>query len=64
MFSRRWPSRANGYRAGRQEREVVFVGTQRGIEARLVPEAGFPLETIRSAGLKGIGGMTLGAQCR
>src|SRR5260370_17856350 len=39
------------------EREVVFVGTQRGIEARLVPEAGFPLETIRSAGLKGIGGM-------
>ena len=39
------------------EREVVFVGTTRGIEARLVPEAGFPLETIRSAGLKGIGGM-------
>jgi len=39
------------------EREVVFVGTQRGIEARLVPEAGFRLETIRSAGLKGIGGM-------
>jgi UDP-N-acetylglucosamine--N-acetylmuramyl-(pentapeptide) pyrophosphoryl-undecaprenol N-acetylglucosamine transferase len=35
----------------------VFVGTQRGIEARLVPEAGFPLDTIRSAGLKGIGGM-------
>jgi UDP-N-acetylglucosamine--N-acetylmuramyl-(pentapeptide) pyrophosphoryl-undecaprenol N-acetylglucosamine transferase len=40
-----------------KERKVVFVGTQRGIEARLVPEAGFPLETIRSAGLKGIGGM-------
>ena len=40
-----------------EERKVVFVGTQRGIEARLVPEAGFPLETIRSAGLKGIGGM-------
>ena len=39
------------------EREVVFVGTQRGIESRLVPEAGFALETIRSAGLKGIGGM-------
>ena len=39
------------------EREVVFVGTERGIEARLVPQAGFPLETIRSAGLKGIGGM-------
>ena len=39
------------------ERDVVFVGTTRGIEARLVPEAGFSLETIRSAGLKGIGGM-------
>jgi UDP-N-acetylglucosamine--N-acetylmuramyl-(pentapeptide) pyrophosphoryl-undecaprenol N-acetylglucosamine transferase len=42
-----------------EEREVVFAGTERGIEARLVPEAGFPLETIRSAGLKGIGGMKL-----
>ena len=39
------------------QREVVFVGTQRGIETRLVPEAGFPLELIRSAGLKGMGGM-------
>jgi UDP-N-acetylglucosamine--N-acetylmuramyl-(pentapeptide) pyrophosphoryl-undecaprenol N-acetylglucosamine transferase len=39
------------------EREVVFVGTERGIEARLVPQAGFRLETIRSAGLKGIDGM-------
>ncbi len=50
--AREWMSREG-------EREVVFVGTQRGIEARLVPEAGFPLETIRSAGLKGIGGMRL-----
>ncbi len=41
------------------QREVVFVGTQRGMEAKLVPEAGLPLETIRSAGLKGIGGMRL-----
>jgi UDP-N-acetylglucosamine--N-acetylmuramyl-(pentapeptide) pyrophosphoryl-undecaprenol N-acetylglucosamine transferase len=40
-----------------EDRKVVFVGTQRGMEARLVPEAGFPLDTIRSAGLKGIGGM-------
>ncbi len=36
---------------------MLFVGTQRGIEARLVPEAGYRLETIRSAGLKGIGGL-------
>jgi len=51
-IAREWMSRGN-------EREAVFVGTKRGIEARLVPEAGFPLETIRSAGLKGIGGMRL-----
>jgi UDP-N-acetylglucosamine--N-acetylmuramyl-(pentapeptide) pyrophosphoryl-undecaprenol N-acetylglucosamine transferase len=40
----------------RQERRVVFVGTERGIEARLIPQAGLPLELIRVAGLKGIGG--------
>jgi UDP-N-acetylglucosamine--N-acetylmuramyl-(pentapeptide) pyrophosphoryl-undecaprenol N-acetylglucosamine transferase len=38
------------------ERRVVFVGTERGIEARLIPQAGLPLELIRVAGLKGIGG--------
>ena len=36
-------------------REVFFVGTERGIEARLVPEAGFPLELIRIGGLKSVG---------
>jgi len=51
-IAREWMSRG-------ADREVVFAGTQRGIEARLVPEAGFFLETIRSAGLKGIGGMKL-----
>jgi len=38
------------------ERRVVFAGTERGMEARLVPQAGLPLELIRVAGLKGIGG--------
>jgi UDP-N-acetylglucosamine--N-acetylmuramyl-(pentapeptide) pyrophosphoryl-undecaprenol N-acetylglucosamine transferase len=38
------------------ERSVVFVGTERGMEARLVPQAGLRLEMIRVAGLKGIGG--------
>jgi UDP-N-acetylglucosamine--N-acetylmuramyl-(pentapeptide) pyrophosphoryl-undecaprenol N-acetylglucosamine transferase len=42
-----------------QEREVVLVGTERGIEMRLVPQAGLPLETLRVAGLKGKGGVTL-----
>jgi UDP-N-acetylglucosamine--N-acetylmuramyl-(pentapeptide) pyrophosphoryl-undecaprenol N-acetylglucosamine transferase len=41
----------------RPERRVVFVGTEGGIEARLVPQAGLPLETIRVRGLKGIGGL-------
>jgi UDP-N-acetylglucosamine--N-acetylmuramyl-(pentapeptide) pyrophosphoryl-undecaprenol N-acetylglucosamine transferase len=40
-------------------REVVLVGTQRGIEMKLVPQAGLLLETIRVAGLKGKGGTTL-----
>jgi UDP-N-acetylglucosamine--N-acetylmuramyl-(pentapeptide) pyrophosphoryl-undecaprenol N-acetylglucosamine transferase len=42
-----------------KDREVVLVGTERGIEMKLVPQAGFPLETLRVAGLKGKGGATL-----
>jgi len=34
--------------------EVRFVGTARGLETRLVPEAGFPLELIRVGQLKGV----------
>src|ERR1700687_2257660 len=41
------------------ERVVVLVGTQRGIEMKLVPQAGLPLETLRVAGLKGKGGASL-----
>jgi UDP-N-acetylglucosamine--N-acetylmuramyl-(pentapeptide) pyrophosphoryl-undecaprenol N-acetylglucosamine transferase len=33
--------------------EVVFVGTDRGLEARVVPKEGYPLEIIRAQGLKG-----------
>jgi UDP-N-acetylglucosamine--N-acetylmuramyl-(pentapeptide) pyrophosphoryl-undecaprenol N-acetylglucosamine transferase len=51
-IAREWLSRG-------VEREVVLVGTQRGIEMKLVPAAGLPLETIRVAGLKGKGGFTL-----
>ncbi len=42
-------SGANGSHS--PSREVVIVGTQAGLEARLVPQAGLPLETIRAAGL-------------
>jgi UDP-N-acetylglucosamine--N-acetylmuramyl-(pentapeptide) pyrophosphoryl-undecaprenol N-acetylglucosamine transferase len=51
-IAKEWLSRGS-------EREVVLVGTERGIEMRLVPAAGLPLETLRVAGLKGKGGMTL-----
>ncbi|MDE3108471.1 MAG: undecaprenyldiphospho-muramoylpentapeptide beta-N-acetylglucosaminyltransferase [Acidobacteriota bacterium] len=44
---------------GEEVRTVVFVGTQRGLEVKLVPQAGMPLEFIRAAGLKGIGGARL-----
>ena len=35
------------------EAEVSFVGTASGIESRVVPREGFPLDLIRSQGLKG-----------
>jgi UDP-N-acetylglucosamine--N-acetylmuramyl-(pentapeptide) pyrophosphoryl-undecaprenol N-acetylglucosamine transferase len=33
--------------------QVTFVGTAQGIEARVIPREGLPLDLIRSAGLKG-----------
>jgi UDP-N-acetylglucosamine--N-acetylmuramyl-(pentapeptide) pyrophosphoryl-undecaprenol N-acetylglucosamine transferase len=35
--------------------DVVFVGTSRGLEATVVPKAGFPIELIEVRGLKGKG---------
>ena len=35
--------------------EIRFVGTQRGIEARVLPELGWPLELIEVSGLKTVG---------
>jgi UDP-N-acetylglucosamine--N-acetylmuramyl-(pentapeptide) pyrophosphoryl-undecaprenol N-acetylglucosamine transferase len=35
--------------------EVLFLGTERGMEAKLVPAAGFPIEWIEIGGLKGLG---------
>ncbi len=39
----------------RRGHEVFFVGTERGVEARMVPAAGFGLELIRIGGLKRVG---------
>ncbi len=35
--------------------DAVFVGTSRGLEARVVPAAGYPIELIQVRGLKGKG---------
>ncbi|MEO1337243.1 MAG: glycosyltransferase, partial [Myxococcota bacterium] len=35
--------------------EVLFVGTERGLEARVIPELGYPLELVEVRGLKGTG---------
>ena len=34
--------------------EVLFVGTARGMENRLVPQAGFPLELVKVGALKNV----------
>ena len=38
--------------------DVLFIGTPRGIETRLVPQAGFPLELIKVGALKNVSLMT------
>ncbi len=46
---------AREIRARRPEARVLFVGTAEGLEGRLVPEAGFPLETVTASGFAGKG---------
>ena len=50
--AREWLRRGAG-------REVLLVGTERGMEAKLVKEAGLPFAAIPVGGLKGIGGVRL-----
>ncbi|HIJ81854.1 MAG TPA: undecaprenyldiphospho-muramoylpentapeptide beta-N-acetylglucosaminyltransferase [Desulfuromonadales bacterium] len=38
--------------------QVLFIGTERGIEARAVPAAGYRLELISAAGIRGKGGLS------
>src|SRR5204862_2045125 len=37
----------------RPDARISFAGTARGIESRVVPREGFPLDLLRSGGLKG-----------
>ena len=44
---------AREIRARRPETPILFIGTPGGLEGRIVPEAGFPLETVRASGFVG-----------
>jgi len=44
---------AREVRARRPEAGVLFVGTGRGLESKLVPDAGFALELVRASGFAG-----------
>jgi UDP-N-acetylglucosamine--N-acetylmuramyl-(pentapeptide) pyrophosphoryl-undecaprenol N-acetylglucosamine transferase len=46
---------AEEFLARDQANEVLFIGTERGIEARAVPAAGYQLELISAAGIRGKG---------
>lgn len=52
------PSLAVAREVCRMGYRVLFVGTERGVESRLVPAAGFRLEKIRVGGIKNLGLMT------
>jgi UDP-N-acetylglucosamine--N-acetylmuramyl-(pentapeptide) pyrophosphoryl-undecaprenol N-acetylglucosamine transferase len=42
----------------KHDADVRFIGTARGLETRMVPEAGFPLELVRSGQLKNVSLLT------
>ena len=46
---------ADALRQRHADAQISFIGAERGIEQRLVPEAGYPLFSLRIAGLKGRG---------
>ncbi len=54
-----YPGIAVGREVMRRDAQSVvrFVGTARGLETRLVPQAGFELSLIESAGLKNVGAL-------
>lgn len=46
---------ADEFLGANSENKVLFVGTERGIEARLLPRLGYPLSLISGSGIKGRG---------
>lgn len=59
-----YPALAVGSELARRGLSPVFVGTERGLEARLVPQHGFPLELLRVQGIRGRGLRGLAAALR
>ncbi|OOZ41847.1 undecaprenyldiphospho-muramoylpentapeptide beta-N-acetylglucosaminyltransferase [Solemya pervernicosa gill symbiont] len=50
-----FPALAVAERLRDEQVEVVWMGTPHGLESRVVPEAGFPLEAVEVQGLRGTG---------
>ncbi|MFN7971639.1 MAG: UDP-N-acetylglucosamine--N-acetylmuramyl-(pentapeptide) pyrophosphoryl-undecaprenol N-acetylglucosamine transferase [Acidobacteriota bacterium] len=50
-----YPAIAIGAELARRGHAPVFAGTARGLEARIVPEHGYPLELVRVRGIRGRG---------
>jgi UDP-N-acetylglucosamine--N-acetylmuramyl-(pentapeptide) pyrophosphoryl-undecaprenol N-acetylglucosamine transferase len=49
---------AEEFLARDERNEVLFVGTEKGIESRLLPRLGYRLERISAAGVRGKGGLS------
>ncbi len=54
-----YPALAVARALQQESQEVVWLGTHRGIESRVVPEAGIPIEWVAVSGLRGKGLLTL-----
>jgi UDP-N-acetylglucosamine--N-acetylmuramyl-(pentapeptide) pyrophosphoryl-undecaprenol N-acetylglucosamine transferase len=54
-----YPALAVAHALQQQSRDIVWLGTERGLEARVVPDAGIPIEWIAIGGLRGKGVLTL-----
>jgi UDP-N-acetylglucosamine--N-acetylmuramyl-(pentapeptide) pyrophosphoryl-undecaprenol N-acetylglucosamine transferase len=52
----RWRGRQEATGGPAQWGEIDFLGTEQGLESRLIPAHGFSLHTVAAAGLKGISG--------
>ena len=54
-----YPALAVAKALQQESREIVWLGTHRGIEARVVPAAGIAMEWVAISGLRGKGALTL-----